>query len=48
MMVGYFLKQILHLQGEFEQYTDFYWHLTDFYWHLTAIYTRSNEGPMYR
>ena len=27
MMVGYCLKQILHLQREFERYTDFYWDL---------------------
>ena len=40
MMVGYFLKQILHLQDEFERYTDFYWH-------LIAIYTWSNEGCIY-
>ena len=41
MMVGYCLKQILHLQGEFERYTDFYWY-------LIAIYTRSNERSMHR
>ena len=27
MMVGYCLKQILHLEGEFND--DFYWHLTE-------------------
>ena len=32
MMVGYSLEQIPHFQGEFKQYTDFYWP-------LIAIYT---------